>query len=207
MKNNKIIIILVAVAFILVSVLAIIGLYNKDESKHSNESNSTDTKTTTTIKKVEEQINIKELIEKVKTKNYLSSKELLEQTKALIDSSYKAFKKASNDYGDITQEIILKKDNTFFGYYAEQTTTAIEGYYIKKDNTISLYAYKMYGSDALCTILEKPIEYKFIINNDSLDGTFKDDFGTMKFVTTSFDNLNGINSYIKNIEETVYENE
>ena len=29
------------------------------------------------------------------------SKELLEQTKALIDSSYKAFKKASNDYGDI----------------------------------------------------------------------------------------------------------
>jgi hypothetical protein len=29
----------------------------------------------------------------------------------------------------------------------------------------------------------------------------------MKFVTTSFDNLNGINSYIKNIEETVYENE
>ncbi len=81
------------------------------------------------------------------------------------------------------------------------------GYYIKKDNTISLYAYKMYGSDALCTILEKPIEYKFIINNDSLDGTFKDDFGTMKFVTTSFDNLNGINSYIKNIEETVYENE
>lgn len=26
-------------------------------------------------------------------KNYLSSKELLEQTKALIDSSYKAFKK------------------------------------------------------------------------------------------------------------------
>lgn len=157
MKNNKIIIILVAVAFILVSVLAIIGVYNKDESKHSNESNSTDTKTTTTIKKVEEQINIKELIEKVKTKNYLSSKELLEQTKALIDSSYKAFKKASSDYGDITQEIILKKDNTFFGYYAEQTTTAIEGYYIKKDNTISLYAYKMYGSDALCTILEKPI--------------------------------------------------
>ena len=77
----------------------------------------------------------------------------------------------------------------------------------QKDNIISLYAYKMYGSDALCTILEKPIEYKFIINNDSLDGTFKDDFGTMKFVTTSFDNLNGINSYIKNIEETVYENE
>lgn len=35
MKNNKIIIILVAVAFILVSVLAIIGVYNKDESKHS----------------------------------------------------------------------------------------------------------------------------------------------------------------------------
>ena len=34
-------------------------------------------------------------------KNYLSSKELLEQTKALIESSYKAFKKASNDYGDI----------------------------------------------------------------------------------------------------------
>ena len=127
MKNNKIIIILVAVAFILVSVLAIIGVYNKDESKHSNESNSTDTKTTTTIKKVEEQINIKELIEKVKTKNYMSSKELLGQTKALIDSSYKAFKKASNDCGDITQEIILKKDNTFFGYYAEQTTTAIEG--------------------------------------------------------------------------------
>ena len=29
----------------------------------------------------------------------------------------------------------------------------------------------------------------------------------MKFVTTSFDNLNGMNSYIKNIEETVYENE
>ena len=91
-------------------------MYNKDESKHSNESNSTDTKTTTTIKKVEEQINIKELIEKVKMKNYLSSKELL-----------------------------------------EQTTAAIEGYYIKKDNIISLYAYKMYGSDALCTILEKPI--------------------------------------------------
>ena len=136
MKNNKIIIILVAVAFILVSVLAIIGVYNKDESKHSNESNSTDTKTTTTIKKVEEQINIKELIEKVKMKNYLSSKELLEQTKTLIDSSYKAFKKASNDYSDITQEIILKKDNTFFGYYAEQTTTAIEGYYIKKDNIL-----------------------------------------------------------------------
>lgn len=89
----------------------------------------------------------------------------------------------------------------------EQTTTAIEGYYIKKDNIISLYNYKMYESDALCTILEKPIEYKFIINNDSLDGTFKEDYGTMKFVTTSFDNLNGINSYIKNIEETVYENE
>lgn len=89
----------------------------------------------------------------------------------------------------------------------EQTTTAIEGYYIKKDNIISLYDYKMYESDALCTILEKPIEYKFIINNDSLDGTFKEDFGTMKFVTASFDNLNGINSYIKNIEETVYENE
>lgn len=31
MKNNKIIIILVAVAFILVSVLAIIGVYNKDK--------------------------------------------------------------------------------------------------------------------------------------------------------------------------------
>ncbi|UKI58045.1 MAG: hypothetical protein L6V81_00845 [Clostridium sp.] len=55
----------------------------------------------------------------------------------------------------------------------------------------------MYGSDALCTILEKPVEYTFTINNDSLEGTFKDDFGTMKFEKTSFDNLDGINTYIK----------
>lgn len=203
MKNNKIIITLIVVAFVLVTILAVIGMYNKNESKHNNESSST----ITTTKIIEEQINVKELIEKVKTINYLSSKELLEQTKALIDSSYKAFKKASNNYEDITQEIILKKDNTFFGYYAEQTTTAIEGYYIKKDNKISLYAYKMYGSDALCTILENPIEYTFTINNDSLEGTFKDDFGTMKFEKTSFDNLDGINSYIKNIEKTIYERE
>lgn len=205
MKNNKMIILLVVVAFILVSVLAIVGMYNKNKIKHNNESSSTTT--TITTKKVEEQINVKELIEKVKMKNYLSSKELLDQTKSLIDSSYKAFKNTSNNYGDITQEIILKKDNTFFGYYAEQTTTAIEGYYIKKDNIISLYAYKMYGSDALCTILGKPIEYTFTINNDSLEGTFKDDFGTMKFEKSLFDNLDGINSYIKNIEETVYESE
>ena len=51
------------------------------------------------------------------------------------------------------------------------------------------------------------IEYKFIINNDLLVETFKEDYGTMKIVTTSFDNLDGINTYIKNIEETVYENE
>lgn len=203
MKNNKTIITLIVVAFIFVTLLAIVGMYNKDESKHNNKSSST----TTVTKTIEEQIDVKKLIEKVKMINYLSSKELLEQTKTLTDSSYKAFKKASNNYGNITQEIILKKDNTFFGYYAEQTTTAIEGYYIKKDNKISLYAYKMYGSDALCTILEKPVEYTFTINNDSLEGTFKDDFGTMKFEKTSFDNLDGINTYIKNIEETVYERE
>lgn len=203
MKNNKTIITLIVVAFIFVTFLAIVGMYNKDESKHNNKSSST----TTVTKTIEEQIDVKKLIEKVKMINYLSSKELLEQTKTLTDSSYKAFKKASNNYGNITQEIILKKDNTFFGYYAEQTTTAIEGYYIKKDNKISLYAYKMYGSDALCTILEKPVEYTFTINNDSLEGTFKDDFGTMKFEKTSFDNLDGINTYIKNIEETVYERE
>lgn len=202
MKNNKAIITLIVVAFILVTLLAIVGMYNKNESKHNNKSS-----TTTTTKTIEEQINVKKLIEKVKMKNYLSSKELLEQTKTLTDSSYKALKKSSNNYGDITQEIILKKDNTFFGYYAEQTTTAIEGYYIKKDNKISLYAYKMYGSDAICTILEKPIEYTFTINNDSLEGTFKDEFGTVNFERTSFDNLDGINSYIKNIEETVYESE
>lgn len=203
MKNNKTIITLIVVAFIFVTLLAIVGMYNKDESKHNNKSSST----TTVTKTIEEQIDVKKLIEKVKMINYLSSKELLEQTKTLTDSSYKAFKKASNNYGNIMQEIILKKDNTFFGYYAEQTTTAIEGYYIKKDNKISLYAYKMYGSDALCTILEKPVEYTFTINNDSLEGTFKDDFGTMKFEKTSFDNLDGINTYIKNIEETVYERE
>lgn len=203
MKNNKTIITLIVVAFIFVTLLAIVGMYNKDESKHNNKSSST----TTVTKTIEEQIDVKKLIEKVKMINYSSSKELLEQTKTLTDSSYKAFKKASNNYGNITQEIILKKDNTFFGYYAEQTTTAIEGYYIKKDNKISLYAYKMYGSDALCTILEKPVEYTFTINNDSLEGTFKDDFGTMKFEKTSFDNLDGINTYIKNIEETVYERE
>lgn len=203
MKNNKTIIILIVVAFIFITFLAIVGMYNKDESKHNNKSSST----TTVTKTIEEQIDVKKLIKKVKMINYLSSKELLEQTKTLTDSSYKAFKKASNNYGNIAQEIILKKDNTFFGYYAEQTTTAIEGYYIKKDNKISLYAYKMYGSDALCTILEKPVEYTFTINNDSLEGTFKDDFGTMKFEKTSFDNLDGINTYIKNIEETVYERE
>ncbi|UKI58044.1 MAG: hypothetical protein L6V81_00840 [Clostridium sp.] len=69
-------------------------MYNKDESKHNNKSSST----TTVTKTIEEQIDVKKLIEKVKMINYLSSKELLEQTKTLTDSSYKAFKKASNNY-------------------------------------------------------------------------------------------------------------
>lgn len=216
-KGRKIIVIVTFILLAIITVCMIVSNNKKqsdskkednkvEENINQNQNNGKKEEQTTPEDKKED-LNIEELKSKAKEKNTLKSKELLEQTKSLVSSSYRIDVKATTEEDDdFNEELVLKKDNTFWGYYELGSSGAYEGYYIIDNNKLTLYIHKLYGSDAECIILNNPEIIELTIDNDKITGSIIRDFKKVTFNKTTFDNEKGIINYINNIEETVYEN-